>query len=73
MHDEYMAMMPKYKRYRLDVRRITNNQPLEILENYEKRGKFDYHLDHIISIHYGYMNNIPACDIGDISNLQMLP
>lgn len=32
-----------------------------------------YQLDHIMPIHYGFLNNIPVHVVADISNLQMLP
>lgn len=67
-----------FKKYELLVWSITNKQPLEELKNYEKRGniaykKNAYHLDHKISIKYGFENNIPPYIIGNIDNLQMLP
>ena len=62
----------KYK-YMLEVRRLTEQHNLSSLENYDKRGKDGYHLDHIIPIIYGFKNNIPAKDIAKLSNLQMIP
>lgn len=70
----------KKKKYYYEVKRITNRQDLESLENYEKRGKARlsqdnsdvYHLDHIIPISEGYKNGISPEVIGDISNLRML-
>ena len=50
----------------------TEQQPLHVLENHDKRGWKDYHLDHICSISVGYYNNIPPELIGDIKNLQFI-
>ena len=67
-----------FRIYELLVWSITNKQPLKELKNYEKRGnvgykKDAYHLDHKISIKYGFENNILPYIIGNIDNLQMLP
>ena len=71
--EDYLAALPEYTKYKRTVRRITNQQPLETLENFDKRGRETYHLDHIISIAEGFRTNILAEKIGHISNLQMLP
>ena len=65
-------------RYYKEVWKLTKQQPLETLENSDKRGRIDlmenaYNLDHIIPIIYGYENNIPPHEIADISNLQFIP
>lgn len=64
--------------YREQVRFYTEQQPLFLLENYNKRGnhatnKNAWHLDHIVSIRDGFVNNIPPYIIGNIHNLRMLP
>jgi len=51
---------------------VTEQQPLHILENSDKRGWKNHHLDHICSISVGYYNNIPPELIGDIKNLQFI-
>jgi hypothetical protein len=47
------------------------------LENFDKRGRCGvsgaYQLDHIISINFGWKNNIPAEQIGEMKNLKMIP
>ena len=69
--------MPEFQRYKNDVR-ISSDR------NYRKykhiinpdnhtRGKFDYHLDHIIPILHAFENNMTVEEASDIKNLQMLP
>ena len=72
-HDEYLEQLPDFKRYRNEVLKITRKQPLNILNNYNKRGLRDYHLDHKFSISEGFKQNIPPYIIGNINNLIMLP
>lgn len=76
-YEDYRASLPDWKRYKIDVWRITNKQPLTILENWELRGingdEGAYTLDHIISIKKGFMDKIDPEIIGHIDNLQMLP
>ena len=43
-----------------------------LIEGIETRGWHTYHIDHKISIKYGYSNGLPPEHIGDISNLRML-
>ncbi len=64
--------------YYREVMRITKQQQLHLLENYDKRSRLDlnedaYHLDHIIPISYGFKNKIDPSIIGDLTNLQMIP
>lgn len=76
-YEEYKDSLPEWKAYTVDVWRITNQQPLHLLENIEKRGVNGqdgaYTLDHIISVKRGFIENIPPEKIGHIDNLQMLP
>jgi hypothetical protein len=76
-YQEYKDSLPAWKAYRIDVWRITNQQPLHLLENYDRRGVNGqtgaYTLDHIISIKKGFIENTPPEQIGHIDNLQMLP
>jgi hypothetical protein len=76
-YEEYRASLDAWEAYKIDVWRITNQQPLHLLENYNKRGingeDGAYTLDHIYSIRKGFNNKIPPEDIGQFSNLQMLP
>lgn len=67
------APVKRYKDYERLVRELTEKQPLRNLSNIEKRGFNGYHLDHIISVYYGFKNNIEPNIIADIKNLQMIP
>ena len=65
--------------YYKQVWKITESQPLELLEGYDinKRTRIDldenaYHIDHIVPIIYGYENNIPPEELGNIKNLQFI-
>jgi hypothetical protein len=51
---------------------VTEGQKLYLLENSDKRGWKDHHLDHICSISVGFHNKIPPELIGNIKNLQFL-
>lgn len=59
--------------YRALVDKLSSKQPIHTLENFDKRGFNDYHMDHIVSVFYGWKNNIPAEQIAHISNLRMIP
>lgn len=65
--------------YYKQVWKITESQPLYELDGYDetKRTRIDlnenaYHIDHIVPIIYGYENNIPPHEIGNIKNLQFI-
>lgn len=66
---------PKYiefKKYRRKVYYWTSKNDLTKLENYDKRGRAGYHLDHKYSIAEGFKNNVPPKVIGGINNLEFL-
>jgi len=74
-YEEYEKKLSQKEKYYKEVRRTTESQPLHLLENYDKRGvsgQDTYHLDHIVPISYGFMNDIPPEIIGNISNLQFI-
>ena len=72
--EEYISLNRNpFEIYRKKVKQITKKQPLHTLENYHKRSLDGYHLDHIISIKYGFLNNIEPDIIGDIRNLRFIP
>jgi hypothetical protein len=60
------------KLYYAMVWEVTEGQKLYLLENSDKRGWKDHHLDHICSISVGFHNKIPPELIGNIKNLQFL-
>jgi len=76
-YEEYQNKLSQKEKYYKEVRRISESQPLHLLENSDKRGKTGdesaYHLDHIIPVSYGLLNDIPPEVIGDISNLRFIP
>lgn len=77
-HPRWNPDKDNFQRYKADVARVTGLQDLSLLENYDKlRGlcgvKGAYQLDHILSVKYGYENNISPEVIGHISNLQFIP
>lgn len=71
-YDQWQIVRGLYDVYCAEVRHITNLQPLQKLDNIEKRGS-DYHLDHMFSICEGFRNDVSPEIIGDITNLMMLP
>jgi len=71
--EEYENAQSDWQKYKKEVKLITNQQPLNLLENYNKRGNKNYHVDHIIPIAVGFKNGISAKIIGNIKNLRMLP
>jgi hypothetical protein len=58
--------------YFKEVMRLTE-RVAHLIPGIEKRGFFDHHIDHIVSIKYGYVNDIAPETIADIKNLRMLP
>lgn len=75
--DEYMKKLPEFKKYKRKVMSITYKQPLKTLKDYDKKGKMGvegaYNIDHIYSIHKGFINGIEPKIIGNIKNLKMIP
>jgi len=68
-----LEKMDEFSKYYYDVWKFTNKNDLTQLKNFEKRGKYNYHLDHKYSIFMGFKNNILAEIIGNIANLEMIP
>ena len=60
------------KLYYAMVWEVTEQQPLYILENSDKRGWKNYHIDHIYPISMGYKDKIPPEKIGNIKNLRFI-
>lgn len=61
----------EYKKYKKIVDNLTKKN-LPSLKNIELRGWKKYHVDHKISIYYGFLNNIEPIKISHISNIRML-
>ncbi len=77
-HPRWNVNKTAFAKYKADVYRITNQQDISVLENYDKpRGLCGvdgaFQLDHKISIKRGFETGIPPEVIGGIDNLQMLP
>lgn len=65
-----------FENYKKKVWKITRQQNLYALPNFEKRGhisKNGWQLDHKISISKGFQLRLSEEEIGSIHNLQMLP
>jgi hypothetical protein len=71
----------KYKQYQRDVMKLTEENYVQYLDTINP-NRFPrtlagvdggYHLDHKISIRYGFDNNIDPTEIASFKNLQMLP
>lgn len=52
---------------------VTESQPLSLLENSNKRGWKNHHLDHIFPIALGYHKGLSPNKIGNIKNLRFIP
>ena len=76
-YDEYLEQIDIYYKYELEVLKITRQQPIKLLANYNNRGNSGvdgaYHLDHKYSIIEGFKNNIKPELIGNIRNLEFIP
>jgi len=76
-YGDYLKIENDYKKYKSDVMKVTNQQPINELPNYDRRGNSGndgvYHLDHKFSIMEGFKNNVPAEIIGNIKNLEFIP
>jgi hypothetical protein len=72
---QYMPieLQPEFEKYKRKVWSETKRNNLSLLENYNRRGRTDYHLDHMYSIWQGFIDNTPAEITGHICNLKMIP
>tara|TARA_R110000868_G_scaffold98_2_gene1018 strand:- start:1557 stop:1940 length:384 start_codon:yes stop_codon:yes gene_type:complete len=61
------------KLYYAMVWEVTEGQKLYLLENSDKRGWKDHHLDHIYPIAMAFKEKIPPEKIGNIKNLRFIP
>jgi transposase-like protein len=73
----YLKTLTEYKKYKREVWVETNKQPINTLNNYDKRGlngkEGVYQLDHKFSIFEGFKQNIKPEIIGNINNLEFIP
>lgn len=72
LYKKRQANRGPYQSYYREVWRLTEQNDLSILENNDRRGYRQYHLDHILPIRVGFDSGIPANEIADIRNLQFL-
>jgi len=63
----------EWKQYQRLVKKLTEQNDLSILENHDRRGYKDYHLDHIVPIQQGFYMNINPHLISSLENLQFIP
>ena len=72
--DNDLALLEIYKK---EVAKVTYKQNIELLDNFELRGKSNisgtYQLDHKFSIAEGFEQSILPLYIGNIYNLEMIP
>jgi hypothetical protein len=59
--------------YKDRVWELTRLQPIERLENYEKRAFNGWHVDHVLSIKEAFDRGLPPEVPACISNLRMIP
>jgi len=75
LNDVEVVKQPTYKElkknYKNLVKRLTE-QNKHSIPNIDNRGFNSYHIDHKISIHYGFKNNIPPQNIAHVSNLRLI-
>lgn len=76
-YNDYLKIIDQLHKYKSDVMKITRQQPIRELLNYDKRGvsgiEGSYHLDHKFSISEGFKNNISSDIIGNVKNLEFIP
>lgn len=60
-----------FRKYRKLVDELTY-KVVHLIPGIEKRGFWDHHVDHKISVWDGYHKRIPAAEIASIDNLQLI-
>jgi len=78
LHPRWNQNKDEFLKYASEVRKITEKQPLHLLENGDKPRTIcgidgGYQLDHIVSIKNGFEKQIPPHVIGNIKNLRFIP
>ena len=72
-HEEFLETADEMRLYRNRVTSVSNAQPLHLLENSDKRGRDDHHLDHKFSVIDGFEKGILPDIVGHFANLQFIP
>lgn len=71
------SLRTEFEKYRKRVEYFTNKHDLTEFLNYKKRGpggkEGAYHLDHIVSVLYGFVHQIDPDKIGSAENLRFIP
>jgi hypothetical protein len=62
----------RWRAYRFKVWKLTEEKA-HLITDIHKRGFRDHHIDHKISIWYGFKNGLTVDFIADLDNLRMLP
>jgi hypothetical protein len=60
------------KQYKALVWRLTEKNAHKV-KDIHKRSFKDFHIDHIISIHYGFLHNLTPSFISSSENLRVIP
>lgn len=61
-----------FRDYRRKVDELTNQQPIHLMKDIEKRAFREYNIDHIIPVRHCYDNGISEQECSNISNLQVI-
>lgn len=74
-HTTHLTTLNKVKRqYRVDCNRETQRTKKQHqVKDIHLVDKYNYNLDHIVSVIYGFYNNIPPVLIGHVNNLRVIP
>jgi len=76
-YDDYVKILPEFRKYWNSVINETNKQSIHTLDNSDKRGLTGvdgaYHLDHKFSIFEGFKQGVEPEIIGNINNLEFIP
>ena len=70
-HKKKKKSLTNFDKYKMRVMELTEKVK-HLIEGIENRGWHKFHIDHKISIKWGFDNNIPEKHIAHLDNLQML-
>jgi len=71
-HEEFLETADEMRLYRNRVTSVSNEQPMHLLKNNDKRGRDDHHLDHKFSVVDGFEQGILPNIVGHFVNLQFI-